>query len=180
MENFVSIIIPCRNEEKFIKKCLDSVILQDLSKDKLEVLVVDGESEDKTREVVKSYIKRFRFIKLLDNQKKIKPCALNIGIKEAIGDIIMIMDAHSTYKKDYVSKCVEYLKRYKADNIGGIIKTLPAKNTLAVETIAISLSSPFGTGGSHFRTGSEKPRWVDTVFGGCYKKEIFKTIIYVK
>lgn len=172
----VSVIIPCRNEEEFIAKCLNSLILQDFPKEKLEVLVIDGESEDRTREVVRSYVKKFRFIKLLNNQKKIKPCALNIGVKKAIGDIIVIMDAHSGYKKDYISKCVECLKKYKAANVGGIIKTLPAKNTVVAKAIAISLSHFFGVGGSRFRIGSKKPQWVDTVFGGCYKKEIFKKI----
>lgn len=176
MHCFVSIIIACRNEEEFISKCLDSIINSDYPKDKLEILVVDGKSEDGTREIVKKYIEKYPFIKLLDNQKKIKPCALNMGIKEAKGEAIMVIDAHSVCQKDYISKCLEYLKKYKVDNIGGIIKTLPAKNTVVAKAIAISLSHFFGVGGSRFRVGSKKPRWVDTVFGGCYRKEVFKKI----
>ena len=71
MENnllFVSIIIPCRNEEKYIAKCLDSILSQDYPKDKLEVLVVDGMSEDKTKEIVKDYSKKYPYIKLLENR----------------------------------------------------------------------------------------------------------------
>jgi len=173
---FVSIIIPCRNEEKHIGKCLDSILEQDYPKENLEVLVVDGMSDDKTGEIVKAYSGKYPFIKLLENPKRFTNFALNIGIKEAKGEIIMLMGAHADYEKDYVSKCVRYLKEYGADNVGGVMKTLPSKNTLWARAIAITLSYPFGAGTSYFRVGSAKPRWVDTVFGGCYKREVFDKI----
>jgi len=177
-ELLVSIIIPCRNEEKFIGKCLESILNQDFPKEKLEVLVVDGMSEDKTRETIKN----FQFsnpnfqLRLLDNPKKFTNFAFNMGIRESRGEIIMIMGAHAGYERDYISKCVKYLQEYNADNVGGVIKTLPSKNTLFAKAIAISLSHSFGAGGSYFRIGSDKPRWVDTVFGGCYKREVFDKI----
>lgn len=178
MENslsFVSIIIPCRNEEKFISKCLESIIHQDYPKENLEILVVDGRSKDKTREIIKDFSFKYPFIKLLENPQKFTPFALNIGIRAAQGEIIIRMDSHADYQKDYISKCLKYLKEYNADNVGGILKTLPAKDTLVAKAIAISLSHPFGAG-SYFRVGSKKVRWADTVFGGCYKKEVFDKI----
>jgi len=174
--SFISVIIPCRNEEKFISGCLDSILDQDYSKENLEVLVVDGISEDRTKEIIEKYTKRYPFIKLLDNPKKFTPFGLNIGIKAAKGEVIIRMDAHAGYEKDYVSKCVKYLNEYDADNIGGVMRTRPAKNTLFARAIALVLSHPFGAGGSYFRIGSAKPRWVDTVFGGCYKREVFDKI----
>ena len=60
--------------------------------------------------------------------------------------------------------------------MGGILKTIPKKNTLWARAIALLLSSSFGAGNSAFRTGVEKPTWVDTVFGGCYKKQIFDKV----
>jgi len=176
MPILTSVIIPCRNEKKFINRCLDSVILQDFPEEELEVLVIDGMSEDGTRAILKKYQKEYSFIKILDNPKKITPSALNIGIKSSKGEIIIRMDSHAVYEKDYISKCVRYLKKYNADNIGGIIRTLPAKDNITAKAIAISLSHFFGAGGSYFRTGAEKPKWVDTVFGGCYKKEVFKKV----
>ena len=208
---FVSIIIPCRNEEKFIGKCLDSILAQDYPKDRLEVLVVDGMSEDGTREIVERYTDmslRARSLachceqseaisardklrnlgiatslpalamtlKLLNNPKKVTPCALNIGIKNAKGEIILWMSAHSRYEKDYISKCVKYLKEYDADNVGGVMITLPRDNAFIGKAIATVLSHPFGVGNSVFRTGAKEPKWVDTVFGGCYKKEVFDKI----
>jgi len=172
----VSVIIPCRNEEKFIKRCLESIFLQDFPKEKLEVLVIDGMSEDKTREIIKKYQKSYSFIRILDNPKKITPSPLNVGIKNSKGEIVVRMDSHADYRKDYISKCVKYLKRYNADNVGGIIKTIPAENSIFAEAIAFSMSTVFGVGSSYFRTGVDNPRWVDTVFGGCYKKKVFKKI----
>lgn len=175
---FVSVIIPCRNEEKYIGKCLGSLLSQDYPKEKMEILVIDGMSEDKTREIVENYIKEYPLFKLLDNSKKFNPFAINIGIKSSNGEIVMIMGAHTHYEKDYISKCVKYLteNEYDADNVGGVLKIVPIENTLTAGAIAFSLSSPFGSGTSYYRTGLKKPRWVDTVFGGCYKREVFKKI----
>ena len=173
----VSIIVPCRNEEKFISKCLDSIIANDYSKERLEVLVVDGMSEDGTKEIVRGYTKQHPFIKVLDNPKKITPCAFNIGIKHSKAKVIMIMGSHATYENDYISKCVKYLDEYKADNVGGIWKILPREKTLVAKSIAFASSSIFGAGNAYYRRGySRGLRWVDTVFGGCYKKEVFKKI----
>jgi len=173
---FVSIIIACRDEERYIEKCLNSIIANDYPQDRLEILITDGMSEDKTREIIKKYLKQYSFIKLLDNPKKFTPFGLNIGIKEAIGEIIIRMDAHAVYEKDYISKCLKYLEEHEVDNVGGIIRTLPGKDTAIAKAIAFSLSHPFGAGNSYFRIGLEGPQFVDTVFGGCYRKEVFEKI----
>jgi len=172
----VSVIVPCRNEERFIGRCLDSIVAQDFPKDKMEIIVVDGYSEDGTKKIIEQYIKSYPLIKLLDNPKKITPAALNIGISQAQGEIIMKMDAHSTYQKDFISKCVKYLKDYNADNVGGAVIATPQENTFIAQAISFSLSHPFGVGDSYFRLGSIKPRQVDTVAFGCFKKEVFKKI----
>ncbi|MDI6735232.1 MAG: glycosyltransferase family 2 protein [bacterium] len=172
----VSIIIPCRNEERFISKCLDSIIAQDYPKDKLKVLVIDGMSEDGTRETIQRYTQQYSNIKLWDNLKKIVPTAMNLGIKEAKGDVIIRMDAHTEYSEDYVSKCVRYLYEYNADNVGGTMVTLSQNDTFIGRIIVNVLTSQFGVGNSDFRTGTEQPKETDTVFGGCYRKEIFEKI----
>lgn len=173
---FVSIIIPCRNEEEFISQCLDSIIKQDYPKDKLEVLVMDGASEDNTKKIVGQYSQKHSFIKLFNNPRKFTPFAMNIGIINSKGDIIMKMDAHAIYRKDYVSKCQKYLNDYKADGVGGIIISRPKKNTIVNKAIALCLSSKFGAGNSYFKTGVKEPRWVDAVGFGCFRKEIFDKV----
>ncbi len=174
--NFVSIVIPSRNEERFIGKCLDSIIANDYPKDMLEVLVVDGMSEDRTRDVVNKYSEKYSWIRLLENYKKTTPAAFNKGIEQSKGNILMIIGAHSTCEKDYIAKCIKYLRGLDADNVGGIWKILPQNNTLIAKSIIHALSSPFGAGNAYYRIGSKKARLVDTVWGGCYKREIFDKI----
>jgi len=176
MQSLISIIIPCRNEEKFIKACLDSLLLQDYPKENLEVFVIDGMSGDKTGEIIKKYSEKYPFIHYLQNQNKFTPFGLNIGIKNAKGNFIIRMDAHAEYEKDYISKCVKYSQKYNVDNVGGTMKTMPKKNSIIAKSIALVLSHFLGAGSSVFRTGSKEPKLVDTVFGGCYKREVFDRI----
>jgi glycosyltransferase involved in cell wall biosynthesis len=176
MKPLVSIIIPCRNEEKYIGKCLDSILKQDYPKERIEVLVIDGMSEDRTRKIVEDYSPKFSLIEILENPNKFTPFGLNIGVKNAKGEIIIRIDAHATYLKDYISKCIEYLQKYNADNVGGVLMTKSGANTFFAKAIALALSYSFGAGDSYFRTGVKRPKWVDTVFGGCYKKEVFQKI----
>lgn len=172
----VSVIIPCRNEEKFIGKCLDSIIANDFPKNKLEVLVVDGMSEDGTRGIIERYGRQHPWIRLIENPRRITPVALNIGIKNAKGDIIIWMSAHNRYEEAYVSRSVESLLKYGADNVGGIMKTLPREDTFTGQAIVASLSHRFGVGNSYFRVMPKEPKWVDTVFGGCYRREVFDRV----
>ena len=174
--SLVSIIIPCRNEEEFIRRCLDSIIAQDYPQEKLEVIVVEGMSDDGTRDILKNYVRKHKNIRVLDNPKKITPCALNTGIKNSQGDLILWMSAHNEYENNYVSKCVKNLEKFKADAVGGIIKTIPRKDNLLGKLIAIASSHPFGVGKSIHKIGSKDPQWVDTAFGVCYKREIFEKI----
>ncbi len=171
-----TIIIPCRNEEKHIAACLDSIIAGDYPHELLEVLVVDGMSDDGTRAVIKKYKDAYPFITMIDNPRRIVPTALNIGITRARGDVIVRIDAHNTYNPDYISKCVHYLKEYNADNVGGIWITVPGADTIMAESIALALTHSFGAGNAFYRIGSKTPRFVDTVPFGCFRKELFDRI----
>jgi len=173
---FVSIIIPCYNEEKFIKGCLDSIIAGDYPLDRIEVLVIDGGSTDKTRAILADYCRYCTIIKMVNNPHRLKPHGLNIGIQKAKGDIIIRMDAHAIYDKSYVSKCVKYLVEHEADNVGGIRKTLAASDSIIAKSIAISISHPFAAGNAIYRIGAKDLKWVDTVFGGCYMRSTFEKI----
>lgn len=172
----VSIIVPCRNEARFITKFLDSVLANDYPKTNLEVLIIDGMSDDGTRDIIKSYTERHGFISLLDNAKKITPAALNLGIRCAKGEVVMRMDVHAEYPTNYISGLVSVLLESGADNVGGLCVTVPAKNTVIGKAIAMALAHPFGVGNSYFRIGVTEPRWVDTVPFGCYRKEVFDRI----
>jgi glycosyltransferase involved in cell wall biosynthesis len=169
---FVSIIVPCRNEEKFIGACLDSIISNDYPKDRLEILVLDGMSEDRTRVIIQNHTERYPFIRLVDNCRMSIPAALNLGVDSAQGEIVMRMDAHTTYDRQYISRCIRALDQYGPENVGGIWRVVPQSDGLIGQAIAKALSHKFGVGNAQYRvTDSDQPRWVDTVPFFCCRKE---------
>ncbi len=173
---FVTIIVPCCNEAKFIESCLDSILDQTYPKDRYEILVVDGMSEDGTRELVKKYSERFSLIKLLDNVNKRTPFAFNLGIKNAQGDVILIMGAHTRYSSNYISVIAHHIKEGRADCVGSVAETRPATKGFFAPFIVTSISSAFGVGNSYMRTGIKKPRYVDTASCPGYGRHVFEKI----
>jgi glycosyltransferase involved in cell wall biosynthesis len=176
----VSIIIPFFNEEKHISKCLDSIIKNDYPKNLLEIILINGNSEDNTVKKIQEYQKKVPYIFLKQNPKREIPISLNIGIKAAQNDCIIRLDAHSHYPSNYVSLCTKYLKEYqkeKVANVGGVLIVEPGANTKFARAIANIYSSSFGVGNSTFRTGNlESPKFVDTVPFGTYYKKLFDEI----
>ena len=172
----ISIICPIYNEEKYIKKCIDSINKQTFPKDNMEIFFVDGMSTDKTRLIIEEYAKIFSNIHLLVNPNKIVPTALNLGIKNSKGDIIIRIDAHCAYPSNYISALVGYLYELNADNVGCILNTLPINDSTMCRAIAIASSHPFGVGNSKFRTGAINIIETDTVPFGCYRREVFDKI----
>ena len=170
---FVSLIIPIRNEEKFIAQCLQSVVDQDYPQDSMEVLVVDGRSEDRSREIVAELSYRYPMIKLLDNPKLSAPAGLNLGIREARGDVIVRVDGHCLLESDYVSQCVRCLRETEADNVGGLMQAVGPG--YAGQVIAQAISSFFGSGGSKFHYAL-KEQYVDTVYLGAFPRHVFDKI----
>lgn len=173
---FVTAIIPCRNEERHIAACLESIIANDYPKDRLEALVVDGLSDDNSRQVAQGYADRYEFIRVLDNPKQILAAAWNVGIREGKGDILISMNAHATIEPAFVSKCVRYLEEYGADCVGPVLATAPQDPTMIGNAIATAMSHPFGVGGSRFRVGITEPEWVDTVHCGACRREVFERV----
>ena len=172
----LSVIVPIYNEEKYISKCIDSILEQDYPKNDLEVILVDGMSTDKTREIVAEYKAKYPFIRLIDNPKKIVPYAMNSGIQASKGDIIIRLDGHVEYPNNYFSALVKNLKALDADNVGALCETLPCGPSAKELAIAEALSSSFGMGNSYFRIGCDEVRQVDTVPFGCFKREVFDKV----
>ena len=168
----VSVVMPVYNEEKYIEKCVDSLLEQDYPLEDMEWIFVDGCSKDKTVELLQGYAEKYPgLIKVLNNPKKIVPCAMNIGIAQAVGKYIVRLDAHADYAKDYISKCVQYLDTTDAENVGGVAET--KANGFMGNAIAKMLSSKFGVGNSQFRTNGESG-YVDTVPFGAFRREVFE------
>lgn len=169
----VSVVIPCRNEEKYIGKCIESIIEQSYGIENIEVFVSDGMSEDKTSDIIIEYGKIHPQIKYIKNEKLTAPTAMNLGIQNSTGDIIIIFGAHAYMDKDYVEKCVEKLKDNDIDCVGGRIINISENR--AAEAISRAMASPFGVGNALFRY-SNKEELVDTVAFGAYKREVFNRI----
>lgn len=177
MENnpFISVILPIRNEEKFIEPTLSALSHQSYPNNMMEIIISDGMSNDKTREKIENFKQSHTDldITLLDNPEKIVPFGLNRAIKMAKGEVIVRMDSHSIYPDNYIETLVNALYEHNADNTGGIVDTIPYKNTVKCAAIASALSHPVGVGNSYFRIGSDKIREVDTVPFGCFRREVF-------
>lgn len=164
----VSVIIPVRNEEKYIGKCVESVLRQDFCQDNMELILVDGDSEDKTVATIERFADQYEFIKLYKNPQRTVQHALNIGIKNAGGEYIVRMDAHSEYADDYISKCVEYLEKTGAENVGG---PMIAKGKTPIQNVvAAAYHSPFALGGGKFHDEAYEG-YADTVYLGAFRRE---------
>jgi glycosyltransferase involved in cell wall biosynthesis len=173
---FVTIVVPCRNEEKHVGRCLESILANDYPKERMEILILDGMSEDRTREIVAGYSERYPMIRLVENPGKHIPTAMNLGIRAARGERILKMDAHSTYQPEYISRCVHYQDKYGAENSGGVWKMVPGADTEMARAIVLGLGSRFGSGNANVKVGVKKPTWSDSTAFGCFKKELFERI----
>ncbi|HEY4364069.1 MAG TPA: glycosyltransferase family 2 protein [Bryobacteraceae bacterium] len=178
MKPFVSVIVPCRNEAEFLPGCLDSILGSDYPSECMEVLIADGWSVDGTRQIVAQYAARDPRVRVVDNARGITPAGLNLAIRQARGDVIVRLDGHSTVAPDYLTQAVDQLEATGAANVGGTMLTLTRDRGPFAEPICVALTSPFGVGNSRFRTGVKVLSPVDTVFGGCWRREVFARVGY--
>ena len=172
----VSVVVPCRNEEYFIADCIASVLEFDLpERIQIEVLVLDGLSEDQTVIKLRSIMKKDARVKLFTNPGKIQSTAINIAVMEAQGEWILRLDAHSTYPQNYLKLCYETMLRTGADNVGGLFITQPRGEKYQAHLVQALTTHPFGVGNAGFRIGMKEGK-ADTVPYGFYRKSLFKKI----
>ncbi len=170
---YVSVVVPCRNEIRHIRAFLDSVLRQELGRIEMEVLIADGMSDDGTRVVLDEFEKRYSAIRVLDNPEQIVSTGMNRAIREAKGEIVIWMIAHTIYAPDYVRSCVEVLHETRADNVGG--PALTRADGYIAQAIAHAFHTRFARGGAKIRdTRYEGP--VDTVPYGCWRKSTLERI----
>lgn len=176
MDYSVAIIIPTLNEERFISRCIDSVIAQTFPFQRMEVYVVDGGSLDRTREIVNEYHNKHSNIVLLLNPARIQSKAFNIGVKESRAPFIIRLDAHAIYKPSYVECCLNRLKEDNSrGNVGGHWEIRPQNSSLWATTNSILNYSRFGIGGAAYRVGAKAGN-VDTVPFGAFPRTVIDRI----
>lgn len=163
----VSVVVPCRNEIRYVHAFLDSVFCQELGQIEMEVLIADGTSDDGTREVLAEFEQKFAKLRVLDNPEKIVSTACNQAIREARGEIIIRMDVHTLYAPDYVRSCVEVLNETGAGSVGGPALTR-AEGYLA-QAIALAFHTPFASGGAKYRDPRHEGP-VTSVPYGCFRR----------
>ena len=170
----ISIVSPCRNERDYIAVFVASLLAQELPAGcALEVLIADGMSDDGTREILDGLAAQNPSLTIVSNPGRIVSKGLNAAIRAATGDVILRMDAHTIYARDYVRACVETLDRTGADNVGGPWRA--AGEGGLQQAIALVSHSPFASGGGRSHAlDYEGP--VDTVYLGCWRKEIFERV----
>lgn len=170
----VTIAIPCFNEERYIEKCVEDVFAQDYPADSIEVLVGDGMSMDRTREILAELAaKHPGRLRVIDNPHRLQAAAMNAMIDEARGEIIIRMDVHARYAPDYVRQCVDVLDETGADNVGGAQRAIP--ETWFQRALCAALDSPLAVGGARYRD-ADAEGFVDTVFLGAFRRKIFERV----
>jgi succinoglycan biosynthesis protein ExoA len=174
MEPLVSVLVPMRNEERFIGACLRSLAAQDYPHHRFEVLVIDGESTDYSPEIAQRFAADTDIdVRLLDNPALKTAPALNIGLDAARGEVIVRVDAHAEVAPDFLSQSVAALRETEADAVGGPIESVA--EGFVGEAIALAMSSPFGVGNAAFRY-SQEPQYTDTVAFAAYRRDVFERI----
>ena len=174
----VTVVVPARNEEQHIRACLESLLAQ-VTDFSTEILVVDGESDDRTREVVRSLatVAPVDTIRTISNPNRTAPHAMNMGIAQARGSVIVRLDGHAIAPVNFIDELVKVLRAHSDAGCAG-----PRIHTFGHSrwgrAIAAAMSDPAGVGTSHFRTGGgpSGERDVDTVAFGAYQKDIFTEI----
>ncbi len=149
----VSIIIPCYNEQDTIRKLLEAVYAQTFPRADLEVVIADGMSTDGTRAEIAAFADSHPdlHIAMADNPARSIPSALNCALKEAQGEIIVRLDAHSMPYPDYIERCVADLEAGLGENVGGVWEIQPGAQTWVAQSIAAAASHPLGVGDALYR-----------------------------
>jgi glycosyltransferase involved in cell wall biosynthesis len=169
----VSVILPCRNEAGYIEDCLQSILKQQLPDVELEILVADGVSTDGTREYLQRFAAENPKVRFLNNPGRIVSTGLNAALREARGEVIIRMDAHTVYAPDYIKQCLAVLRETGADNVGGPMRTTAA--SYKERAIQAVFHSPFAVGGARSHNPEYEGR-VDTVIYGCWKRGVFDRV----
>lgn len=170
-DELVTVVIPARNEEDYIGACLDSILAQ--SHSKLQIIVVDGASTDRTCEVVTEYRERDGRVELLHNPERIVPSSLNLALAAAKARWFVRVDAHATVPPDYVSTALGHLFSGRWGAVGG--RKDGRGQTRVGEAVAAVMNSRFGVGNSKYHYGTEL-EIVDHVPFGAYPTALVRQL----
>jgi GT2 family glycosyltransferase len=171
----VSIIVPVRNEEGYIGRCLQALAAQDYPRERMELFVLDGGSRDATESETRLTAEATGLtVFYAPNPNHTAATGFNLGLTLAHGDIIIKVDGHTRVAPDFISASVKALQESGADAAGGPIETRGHGD--AGRAIALAMSSRFGVGDTAFRDEDAGEQWADSVPYGAYRREVFERI----
>jgi glycosyltransferase involved in cell wall biosynthesis len=177
MNPFISIIVPCYNEEATIRHLLDAILAQTYPRAQMELVISDGMSTDGTRDVIAAFQSENPdlSIRVADNAVKTIPAALNQALKNSRGEIIVRLDAHSMPIPEYVARCVAAHEAGKGANVGGVWEIRPGADTWVAESISFAAAHPLGVGDAMYRLNAKEGA-VDTVPFGSFRRALLDQI----
>lgn len=173
----VTVIVPCYNEQDTIHLLLASLCNQTYKLADFEVVIADGMSSDRTREVISEFHQANPqlTLRIVDNPRRNIPAGLNCAIAAAQGKWIVRLDAHSMPCPDYLERSVAALERGLGDNVGGVWDIRPLGKSAQARAIAAVAAHPLAVGDAHYRHGS-RPQLTDTVPFGAYARTLIDRI----
>jgi GT2 family glycosyltransferase len=173
----LSVIIPCRNEVNFIEECIEAIYSNDLPLSiELSVVVVDGMSDDGTRELIQQLKEKFINLFIVDNIERLTPFAFNLGINFRPADYYQIVGARNMLSENYLKTAISKLSDHSdVWCVGGLVNNVYI-NKIG-EIISKAMSTAFGMGLGNFRT-LLKSGYTDTVGSPMYPSWVFEKIGY--
>jgi GT2 family glycosyltransferase len=172
----VSVIVAVRNEAEWIEGCLDALACQTYSRERTELILVDGRSDDGTVERARSWAtSRDMALRIVDNPGRLTPAGFNRGLAAASGEVIVILGARARPAPDFLEASVAALVRTGADAVGGVVETVPSTVGRVARAVALAQRSPFGVGDAGYRY-AEREGETDTVNYGAYRRDVFRRI----
>ncbi|MGQ9576764.1 MAG: glycosyltransferase family 2 protein, partial [Thermoguttaceae bacterium] len=170
----LSVIVPVRNEERFIRATVEQLLSQDYPAGRFEVLVVDGRSTDRTRAIVEQLAGQHPNVRLLDNPRRLSSAARNVGIRHARGEMILVVDGHCEIpSRQMLRHVAQAFAETGADCLGRPQPLDVANATPLQQAIAAARSSWLGHHPDSF-IYADQPRFVPAKsVAVAYRREVF-------
>lgn len=177
---FITIVMPVRNEQRFIGRTLNQLLAQDYPPDRFEIIVADGMSDDRTRLIVRDFMARHPQVRLLDNPKRLSSAGRNVGFMGGKGDLFLVVDGHCFIPDARLLRNVaDCFEKSGADCLGRPQPLDPPDLTPFQRAVALARASRLGHGGDSLIYGDYEGFASPVSNGAAYRREVFQRVGYV-